>query len=272
MPDEPSIKILVCYHKPTHIFKNSILEPIHLGRAEYRKSGAEASVLDDMLGDDDGENISELNGKFCEMTALYWAWRNYEALGNPDYFGLMHYRRLLNFTSLHQKGAMYVDSPDDINPGSINPEIMREVITQHDMCVKAPINIWKIMADGSRKSSTVLGQYLVAHNDKYIIDAFKMAVEKYPDFKEDAQAYLRSPEHYLCNIAVMKKNIFFNYVKWMFSILLPMERLIAYNRQGQDIRCISYLSERLTGLYVTHLKRIGQLNIRPIPSINIDCC
>lgn len=46
-----------------------------------------------MIGDDTGDNISALNDSYNEMTALYWAWKNYDKLGNPDYIGLMHYRR-----------------------------------------------------------------------------------------------------------------------------------------------------------------------------------
>lgn len=46
-----------------------------------------------MIGDDTGENISNKNDYYNEMTAVYWAWKNYEELGNPDYIGLMHYRR-----------------------------------------------------------------------------------------------------------------------------------------------------------------------------------
>ena len=33
------------------------------------------------------------NRNINELTALYWAWKNYDKLGNPDYIGLMHYRR-----------------------------------------------------------------------------------------------------------------------------------------------------------------------------------
>ena len=102
---ETNIKILVCYHKKDKLFKNDVLVPIHCGRAlacEASKDGKMSEkdyqwMLDNMIGDDTGDNISELNREVNEMSAIYWAWKNYDKLGNPDYIGLMHYRRLFDF-------------------------------------------------------------------------------------------------------------------------------------------------------------------------------
>ena len=47
-----------------------------------------------MLMDNTGENISEKNSMYCELTAQYWAWKNL----NADYYGFFHYRRYLNFS------------------------------------------------------------------------------------------------------------------------------------------------------------------------------
>lgn len=98
---KPTVKILVGYHRPAVLLKDEVLTPIHLGRAlatEASKDGSMSKedyqwMLDNMIGDDTGENISEENRKYCELTALYWAWKNYDKLGNPDYVGFMQYRR-----------------------------------------------------------------------------------------------------------------------------------------------------------------------------------
>ena len=44
--------------------------------------------------DNEGENISLKNAYYCELTGLYWAWKNMDA----EYIGLSHYRR--HFTTM----------------------------------------------------------------------------------------------------------------------------------------------------------------------------
>ncbi|HBK6302481.1 TPA: DUF4422 domain-containing protein, partial [Campylobacter jejuni] len=97
----PSIKILVGYHKPAELLKDDILTPIHLGRALATEASKDGNISKDdykwmcenMIGDDTGDNISYLNRCLNELTGIYWAWKNYDKLGNPDYIGFMHYRR-----------------------------------------------------------------------------------------------------------------------------------------------------------------------------------
>ena len=51
--------------------------------------GAEGKESFGFIGDNSGEQISAKNPTFCELTGLYWAWKNLDA----DYIGLAHYRR-----------------------------------------------------------------------------------------------------------------------------------------------------------------------------------
>ena len=41
------------------------------------------------IPDNTGDNISAKNPNYCELTALYWAWKNLDC----EYIGLCHYRR-----------------------------------------------------------------------------------------------------------------------------------------------------------------------------------
>ena len=83
-----NVTIVVAAHKPYWMPSDRIYLPLHVGAAG--KKDADGRPLD--LGytrDDSGENISEKNPYYCELTGLYWAWKNL----NADYLGLVHYRR-----------------------------------------------------------------------------------------------------------------------------------------------------------------------------------
>ena len=67
-----SVRIVVATHKAYQMPTDSMYLPLG-----YRR-------------DDTGEeHISEKNPGFCELTGLYWAWKNLK----EDYIGLVHYRR-----------------------------------------------------------------------------------------------------------------------------------------------------------------------------------
>ena len=72
----------------------SMYLPIHCGRAVTKLDTDSLNWMKKYTqGDDTGDNISELNPYFCELTAIYWAWKNYEKLGSPKKIGFCHYRR-----------------------------------------------------------------------------------------------------------------------------------------------------------------------------------
>ena len=86
-----NIKIFITYKDRHTVIESSILTPIQTGRA------VASEVFKDMIGDDTGENISSRNDKYSELSAMYWVWKNYNKIGNPEYVGFMHYRRQFVF-------------------------------------------------------------------------------------------------------------------------------------------------------------------------------
>ena len=76
-----SIKIIVAAHKKYWMPTDPVYLPVHVG--------AEGKDSIGYTPDNTGENISAKNPYFCELTGLYWAWKNLDA----DFIGLVHYRR-----------------------------------------------------------------------------------------------------------------------------------------------------------------------------------
>lgn len=62
--------------------------PIHVGKVLH------PDVDLGIQRDDTGDNISLKNSSYCELTGMYWAWKN---LRGVDVIGLCHYRRYFDF-------------------------------------------------------------------------------------------------------------------------------------------------------------------------------
>ena len=92
---------------------NDVYMPLQVGKA---LSDVDLGVQ----GDDEGDNISTKNPNYCELTGLYWAWKN---LKDADYIGLAHYRRYFDFKGTGMGYGMY--SVEDFKRSGImdvNPE------------------------------------------------------------------------------------------------------------------------------------------------------
>ena len=86
---------MIAAHKPYWMPEEPCYLPVHVGRALH------PDIDLGFAGDDTGDNISAKNPHYCELTALYWAWKNLAA----DYIGLVHYRRYFTRREVRAVGA-----------------------------------------------------------------------------------------------------------------------------------------------------------------------
>lgn len=218
----PTLKILVGYHKPAKLYKSEEFVPIHLGRAlatSMSKDGKMSQedyqwLLDNMIGDDTGDNISDLNRYFCELTGIYWAWKNYDKLGNPDYIGFMHYRRPFSSETL----ANYAD--------------------------------YDITACMENVKKTIKTQFVASHG-QVSYDVLCSVLSKQD--KTDFENYINRTTGYFYNMFIMKKDIFFKYCEWLFEILFKFHKKTDYHHLSfYNLRMPGYVAERLTGCFISH--------------------
>ena len=79
---EKNIKIYVAAHKEANFPKDKIYVPIQVGAEGKKDLG--------YVRDNTGDNIAKKNANYCELTALYWIWKN---ICNVTNVGICHYRR-----------------------------------------------------------------------------------------------------------------------------------------------------------------------------------
>ncbi|KFI93902.1 glycosyltransferase, group 2 family protein [Bifidobacterium saguini DSM 23967] len=262
------IKLFVSCHKPgTHIPENNLLEPIQVG------SALSASRMPNMLHDDDGESISQKNRSYCELTGQYWAWKNTDA----DYYGFLHYRRYFNFSDteypIHHEPFIFGDVTFDRNDKEtlqridFDEETMRRVITAHDFIAPEPIE--------AMEKTTVYEQYRdsFGHHIEDLDTVMDIIRLKYPDIWPSAQKYLNQTKVYVCNMFVMKRELFRTYSEFLFDVLATHEQLRDISHYTPVARRVSgYLGERICGMYLTYLydKGYNGINLQRVYFRNTD--
>lgn len=203
------LKILVCYHKKDELLKNDILTPIHAGRAcacEASKDGEMSPneykwLLDNMIGDDTGDNISKLNREINEWSALYWAWKNYDKLGNPDYIGLMHYRRLFDFSDkLKTKGKNL------INNCGLNAKNLDILLSKYEFIYREGFKIID-------KNYLTFDCYQTSTN---------LSEDYHPILYKEYKKFQKEKIFYCNNMFIMKKEDFFIMCEEIFPLMFDI--------------------------------------------------
>lgn len=178
------------------------------------------------MNDASGEHISYKNASFCELTSLYWMWKNSDA----DIVGLAHYRRYL---SLKKKAKVSKDA--------IGKEEIENIMKHYDIILPSKVCIY-----GNVRKQYETGQNI--HDYDMVGEIIK---EKYPDYKEAFEVISNCDEVYLCNIFIGKKTIADSYCSWLFDILFELEKRIDISHYSkQQKRVFGYLAERLFNVWI----------------------
>ena len=255
-------KILVTYHQPAPLLKGDMFVPINGGRANLKTNLANSRIseedykwlIDNTIGDDIGENISKDNGRYNEMTVLYWAWKNYEKLGDPDYIGLMHYRRHFIFKDwVMPKGERWTFdysffNEDYLRDLNCEPESVQEYLSKYD-CLYAYYPL-KLTVYEHYKTSPA---HRIEELD-FIVDTIK---KDFPDIYPSAQAYVNGYNQYFCNMFIMKKLLFNKYCEFAFSLLSKFDKWRDTSLYSvEEMRF--FISERITGIFIQYLIDKGE--------------
>lgn len=196
------------YHMPNWVV------PIQVGAAL-----TDARLED--IADNQGENISSKNVNYCELTALYWMWKN-ELLGKKQgmdgYYGLFHYRRIL-----------------DIRPA----DVFRLAENQIDAVLPFPL---------------FHAPSILEHHTRYMKegdwDAMRAALgELQPEYAKAFPEIFAQPFFYNFNIVIARAQVLDDYCSWLFPILERAEELSNPKGWERADRYIGYLGENLLTLY-----------------------
>ena len=208
------------HHKDKPLVTN-YKDPVYVTSVQVGASFADIRMTECI--DNQGENISEKNGDYSELTGLYWIWKNKIKRQDDTYYGLAHYRRFLEL------------SEDDLLRLADNDI---DVVLPYPMPYEPNIE---------------------AHHLRYLSDSEWDAVlhaleELHPDYSRAFKDILKQEYFYNYNVILAKKDVLDDYCSWLFPLLFRIEENNDPNKEKEPNRYMGYVGETLETLYFMYNK------------------
>lgn len=220
---EEKIRIIVAAHKPYEMPSDELYLPVQVGAAGKDSIGYQR--------DDEGENISNLNPYFCELTGLYWAWKNLK----DDYIGLVHYRRHF-----------------EMNSKTLEYEQIKPYIGK--IKVFTPKKRWYVI-------ETLKSHYNHTHYSGHIEITRDVVMKKYPEYGQAFEKTMNQRGGYMFNMMILEKSLLDDYCTWLFDVLFDIfERIDCSNYTAFEKRYVGRISELLFNVWLKHALESGRVN------------
>ena len=207
------LKIVVAAHKPYRMPADPCYLPLQVGAAGKPSIG--------FRRDDEGEGISARNANWCELTGLYWAWKNLSA----DAVGLVHYRR-------HFRGAHGIATGAEIEAALARADVVLPRRRRYFI-------------------ETTRSQYVHAHHAEDLDVTRAILAERHPGCVAAFDAAMAATSGHRFNMFVMTRPRFDAYCDWLFGVLFELERRLDISSYSPyDARVFGFVAERLLDVWI----------------------
>ena len=214
------IRIAIATHKKYWMPKDACYLPV--------QAGAEGKESLGYQGDNTGEHISHKNSHFCELTVLYWLWKNV----NADYYGLAHYRRHFIAGKRNLRGSKAV----------LSEKQWKKLFAKTDIVLPKKRRYY---------IESLYSHYEHTHYKRDLEAARNILKDFYPEYVKAFDATLQKTSGHMFNMFVMKKEIFQEYCEWLFSILFELEKRIDVSEYDEfQARVFGRISELLFNVWL----------------------
>lgn len=229
------VTVIVAAHKPYAMPNDPLYLPLHVG-AEGKESFGFA-------GDNTGENISAKNPTFCELTGLYWAWKNLDA----DYVGLAHYRRHFG--------------------GKGKGEPISRVLTEAEAVRLLKDKDGILPNKRKYYIENLYSHYVHTMHPEPLELTGEIIREKYPAYAEAFEGLKKRTSAHMFNMMILRKDHLDAYCTWLFSILFELEKRVdATAYDAFHARFFGRVSELLLDVWLSE----QHLELAEVPVIGME--
>lgn len=237
------VKIIIATQKEYIMPDYDIYLPLQVGAKGQPSIG--------YMRDDTGDNISEKNSSFCELTGLYWAWKNLPC----DYLGLAHYRR--HFT---------VRNPIDIHRhGNIPTNRLECVLSAQEL--KRLTKKYDMILPQKRKYyiETLYSHYSHSHYHEHLDCVRDIISERCPEYLNVFDQTMKQRSGYMFNMFIMRRDLADQYCEWLFPILFELEKRIRMPDLSQfQSRYPGRVGELLFNVWLTYQLQFHHYRVREV--------
>ena len=236
-----NIIIFVAAHKKYQMPQDSIYTPLHVGA-----QGKEQ--IPGFTPDNTGDNISSKNPYYCELTGLYWAWKNSKA----DYIGLCHYRRYFS-------AAKHIPKTEDEKfKVVLNSGQAEKLLSTADVILPKKRNYFIETIYNHYKHTMFIEPFDIAGN---------VIKEKYPEYVYEFEQLKHTTKMHAFNMFIMKKELLDRYCTWLFDILGEVEKKVDTSQYSDfHKRFFGRISERLLDVWI----KTNKIQYAEIPVIDMQ--
>lgn len=237
------VKIIIATHKKYQMPTDKMYLPVHVGAAGKESIGYQR--------DDEGDNISDLNPFFCELTGLYWAWKNL----HTEYIGLAHYRRHFSRRS-HTKNVW-------------------DAVLKYDD-IKDDLGRIRVFVPQKRRYwiETLYSHYEHTHHIHQLKETRRIIRKKYPAYIKSFDKICKQRWGYMFNMMIMEYDLFDSYCRWLFDILFELrDRLGEKGLTPFHSRYYGRISEIIFDVWLDEQINSGRIKtyeVKEIPLIHME--
>lgn len=249
------IRIFSIYHKKSSVYQDIVFQPIQVGAA------CAEQLLADMYYDNTGTNISAKNPNYCELTGLYWIWKNLP--DDIEYIGLNHYRRFLQLPGRRSSAVLLISLYRFLRTYNFMRVAQRlnwlellQISLNEDQYFKnleklsqklqtQPLDFDILIPHKEFLPVSVFQQYGEVHRAEDLLRLLMIVKEKFPAIFPHFKKSLDQMAVYPANLFIMRRDIFEEYMTFVFESLFALENQVQIPDDPYQKRIFGFLSERL---------------------------